>query len=91
MLQGSGKTLAYGLPVLQRILETKLKDSNIKEKTPSKKNEGVLALILAPTRELALQVYKNLQDVAKPVKIKASIGSYRSRSLVMLTILWQNL
>lgn len=58
------------------LLETKLKDSNIKEKTPLKKNQGVLALILAPTRELALQVHKNIQDVAKTVKIKASIGLY---------------
>ena len=61
----------------------KLKSSNLKDKTPSEKNHGVLALILAPTRELALQVHKNLQDVAKPVKIKASIGPYfRHGSLI---------
>ncbi|CAB4017426.1 ATP-dependent RNA helicase ddx24-like [Paramuricea clavata] len=68
---GSGKTLAYGLPVLQRILETKLKqkDSN---KNPSKEDQGVLVLILAPTRELAIQVHKNLQDVAKAVSVKAA-------------------
>ncbi|XP_028398724.1 ATP-dependent RNA helicase DDX24-like [Dendronephthya gigantea] len=66
---GSGKTLAYGIPVLQRILEAKLrqKGSDIKEN-----DQGVRALILAPTRELALQVHKNLQDVAKTLSIKVA-------------------
>jgi superfamily II DNA/RNA helicase len=60
---------------LQRILDTKLKqkDSN---KISSKHNQGVLALILAPTRELALQVHKNLQDVAKAVSIKVRIRHF---------------
>ena len=42
---GSGKTLAYLLPVVNKIL-----------KTPSQ--EGVKALILVPTKELAQQVYQ---------------------------------
>ena len=78
ILQGSGKTLAFGLPVLQRILETKLKGEN-SNKISSKGDQGVLALILAPTRELALQVHKNLQDVAKAISIKVSIGTILCR------------
>ena len=60
---------------MQRILETKLKqkDSN---KNPSKEGQGVLVLILAPTRELAIQVHKNLQDVAKAVSVKVCVAHY---------------
>lgn len=51
---GSGKTLAYGLPILQYIAEH-----------PSTSLDRPLeALILAPTRELALQVGHHLQAVS---------------------------
>ena len=52
---GSGKTLAFGLPILQRLLE--LEDVG----TPP---EGLFALIIAPTRELASQVAGHLRAVA---------------------------
>ncbi|KAJ6487917.1 ATP-dependent RNA helicase [Mycena sanguinolenta] len=48
---GSGKTLAYGLPILQRLLSCA---------RPSKAKRKLGALILAPTRELALQVSSHL-------------------------------
>ncbi|CAE6436260.1 unnamed protein product, partial [Rhizoctonia solani] len=48
---GSGKTLAYSLPILQHILS--------KPAT----NKTLAALILAPTRELALQVCEHLKAV----------------------------
>lgn len=47
---GTGKTAAFSLPILQNI--------NISQKSPQ-------ALILAPTRELALQVAESLQSYAK--------------------------
>ena len=46
---GTGKTLAYGLPVLNNL------DKNIK---------SVQALILSPTRELAMQITNDLRDYA---------------------------
>lgn len=50
--QGSGKTLAYGLPILHYLLS---------QPCHSKKTKRRLrALILAPTRELALQVASHL-------------------------------
>ncbi len=51
---GSGKTLAFGLPVLQILPRGK-------PKRPS-------GLVLAPTRELAVQIAKALEPAAKAVK-----------------------
>ncbi|KAJ3780339.1 ATP-dependent RNA helicase [Lentinula aff. detonsa] len=50
---GSGKTLAYGLPILHKLLL-------IAPWKPLSKHRPVQALILAPTRELALQVSTHL-------------------------------
>lgn len=47
---GTGKTAAFGLPVLQRI---------------APKNHAPQALILAPTRELCLQIASDLADFSK--------------------------
>ena len=49
VLQGSGKTLAFGLPIMQRLLLNK-------EDAATDVPDKLKALILAPTRELALQV-----------------------------------
>jgi hypothetical protein len=52
---GSGKTLAFGIPILERFLQNPIPgDSDEKEETIP------LALILAPTRELAHQIGKHL-------------------------------
>ena len=47
---GTGKTAAYGLPLLQKI-------------DPSR--EGVQAVVLSPTRELCLQIAGDLKDYSK--------------------------
>lgn len=52
---GSGKTAAFGLPLIERV----------KDATP-----GVKALVLAPTRELALQVSAALQDYGKGLGVR---------------------
>ncbi|KAI9219409.1 P-loop containing nucleoside triphosphate hydrolase protein, partial [Blastocladiella britannica] len=51
---GSGKTLAFGLPILQHIAS-----SHMTHVSP-------VALILSPTRELALQIVDHLRAVIKP-------------------------
>lgn len=56
---GSGKTLAYLLPALNRVL---------KEKPLSPKDPRVL--ILAPTRELAKQVFINLKKLSEGLPIR---------------------
>ncbi|KAJ7029259.1 ATP-dependent RNA helicase [Mycena alexandri] len=57
---GSGKTLAYGLPILHRLL------SCARPSSKSKRQLG--ALILAPTRELALQVSSHLNACLNAVE-----------------------
>ena len=54
---GSGKTCAFILPMLQRLMT----------ETPA--GQGMRALVLAPTRELAQQILKEAQGLAKFSKI----------------------
>ncbi|MBM3261296.1 DEAD/DEAH box helicase [Candidatus Kaiserbacteria bacterium] len=53
---GTGKTLAFGIPVVQRLAVTRGK-----------------ALILLPTRELALQVYESLGNFARPLGLRGAV------------------
>ncbi|CAI9762755.1 unnamed protein product [Fraxinus pennsylvanica] len=71
---GSGKTLAFGLPILQRLLEEREKvDRLLAEKGEANERiapESVVrALIVTPTRELALQVTDHLKEVAKGTNV----------------------
>ncbi len=58
---GSGKTLAFGLPLIVRL-------------SALKKKKGIRAVIIAPTRELAIQVYEQLDKLSKTSasKLKAA-------------------
>lgn len=53
---GTGKTFAFGLPLLQKIAL----------------DEGT-ALVLVPTRELALQVYENLTPFGRALSLTAAV------------------
>jgi ATP-dependent RNA helicase DDX56/DBP9 len=50
---GSGKTLAYCLPLLQKLLQ----------RSSAKRQAGVGAIVLVPTRELCTQVHQTLQTL----------------------------
>jgi len=58
---GSGKTAAFLLPTLHHLL------------TLSTRNPGTRALILAPTRELAQQIFKQCQQLIEFTDLKAGI------------------
>ncbi|WKY00364.1 hypothetical protein Q1695_014875 [Nippostrongylus brasiliensis] len=60
---GSGKTLAYAIPIVSRLLE--LSDEARAVKT------GPKALILAPTRELVVQIMKHVTALLKHTTFQA--------------------
>ncbi|KAF2813190.1 DEAD-domain-containing protein [Mytilinidion resinicola] len=59
---GSGKTLAFGVPVLRHILDQRDLGSS----------DGPIALIMAPTRELAVQIQRELKPFLKAHSLKAA-------------------
>jgi superfamily II DNA/RNA helicase len=56
---GSGKTLAFGLPLLER--------------TPKAEPRRPTALVLVPTRELAVQVHEVIEPLGKERGIRAAV------------------
>ncbi|PCH35250.1 DEAD-domain-containing protein [Wolfiporia cocos MD-104 SS10] len=72
---GSGKTLAYGLPILHHILtEAISRTSSTQAHDAPKSRRRLRALILAPTRELALQVSSHLNACLETVDSHSSEG-----------------
>ena len=67
---GSGKTLAYGLPILQKLLE------DLDQNNGQKSDQGLQALILTPTRELAMQVCAHLKKIVEftPIQVVPLVG-----------------
>jgi ATP-dependent RNA helicase RhlE len=60
---GTGKTAGFALPLLHRLHQTQTVD-----------NKGTLrALILAPTRELADQIAKNISEYSKYLSFKSEV------------------
>ncbi|GAA1999159.1 DEAD/DEAH box helicase [Microbacterium ulmi] len=57
---GSGKTIAFGAPLVESILRSQAGKRREFGRTPK-------ALILAPTRELALQIDRTIQPIARSV------------------------
>ena len=59
---GTGKTAAFGLPMLQRLAKA----------TPPKGPRKPRALVLVPTRELAVQVADNLKTYARHLRLNVT-------------------
>src|SRR5690606_27756945 len=61
---GSGKTLSYALPIASKL-------KNREEKGAKNEQKGApYALIVAPTRELAGQIYQVLKGISHHLKIR---------------------
>jgi ATP-dependent RNA helicase RhlE len=73
---GTGKTAAFGLPILQKLI-----DSDTKRDIQS---NDVRALVLVPTRELAQQVFDNLTQYAAQTEIKV-VAVYGGTSMNVQT------
>ncbi|KAH9861852.1 RNA-dependent ATPase [Plenodomus biglobosus] len=56
---GSGKTLAFGVPCVRYI-----------SSMPKEKRKGIKAVIVSPTRELAVQIYDQLVALATPAGLE---------------------
>lgn len=59
---GSGKTIAFLLPLLR----------HVKDQRPVTGMDGPVALILAPTRELAMQIYRESKPFAKVMNLRVT-------------------
>ena len=62
---GTGKTLAFGVPLIQRLTQT-----------------GGIALIMLPTRELAVQVQETLDRIVREFCLPAGRQGFRSVLLI---------
>ncbi|TAJ83552.1 MAG: DEAD/DEAH box helicase, partial [Gallionellaceae bacterium] len=63
---GTGKTAAFTLPMLQRLLPHA-------STSASPARHPIRALILAPTRELAIQVHENVVNYSKHVPLRTAV------------------
>lgn len=59
---GSGKTMAFLLPMFR----------HVKDQRPLESGEGPIALILTPTRELAVQIYRDAQPFLKAFHLRGA-------------------
>lgn len=60
---GSGKTLAFGVPIFEHWLQSKEDEDERVSGAKAPATAPILALILAPTRELALQLNRHLNEL----------------------------
>jgi ATP-dependent RNA helicase DDX49/DBP8 len=69
---GSGKTVAFTVPILQRWAQDPV---------------GIFAVILTPTRELALQIFEQIKAISAPQSLKAILvtggSDMRSQALAL--------
>ncbi len=64
---GTGKTAAFSLPILQL-----LNDSAKTDRSPGAMRP-IRSLILAPTRELAIQIHENLMQYGKKLPLRSAV------------------
>ncbi|MEG2992593.1 MAG: DEAD/DEAH box helicase, partial [Citrobacter sp.] len=59
---GTGKTCAFAAPILQRLAATAPKNPR-----------AIRALIITPTRELALQIQENFEEYGKGLNLRSAV------------------
>ena len=66
---GTGKTLAFGIPSIHRIVELAKQKGTVDRNGRRQRGRGVSMIVLCPTRELARQVEGELQSIARPFNL----------------------
>ncbi|WP_066759749.1 DEAD/DEAH box helicase [Crocinitomix algicola] len=61
---GTGKTAAFAIPIIQQLLNDKSRDT---------RNKKIKALIVTPTRELAIQIKDNFVAYGKETDIRSAV------------------
>ena len=64
---GSGKTLAFVLPMLRHV-----KDQVPHAAAETRKRQGPIAIVMAPTRELVTQIGKEVKRYGKPLGLRST-------------------
>jgi superfamily II DNA/RNA helicase len=59
---GSGKTIAFLLPMFR----------HIKDQRPLEQMEGPIAIVMTPTRELAVQIHRDCKPFLKVMNLRVS-------------------
>lgn len=67
---GSGKTLAFGVPCIRSIIDTL--SSKPKSKPVPVRSAGTKAVVVSPTRELAVQIHEQLEKLAAPAHLSTA-------------------
>lgn len=69
---GTGKTLAFALPILEKVISVLLDLIKFLFQL-SLDPFGIFALILTPTRELAFQIGDQFEALGKQINLKTSV------------------
>ncbi|KAM7204495.1 P-loop containing nucleoside triphosphate hydrolase protein [Naviculisporaceae sp. PSN 640] len=80
---GTGKTLGFLIPILQRIIE---KDPKVVERYGSRPNsEDIRAIIISPTRELAEQIGEEARKLVRGtgIVVQTAVGGTMKRNSLM--------
>ena len=70
---GSGKTIAFLLPLFR----------HIKDQRPLEQMEGPMAIVMTPTRELAVQIHRDCKPFLKVLNLRVSVFDYLSLLLLI--------
>lgn len=73
---GSGKTIAFLLPLFR----------HIKDQRPLEAMEGPMAIIMTPTRELAVQIQKDCKPFLKVLNLRVRLIYFFYYHLIKLTL-----
>lgn len=76
---GSGKTIAFLLPLFR----------HIKDQRPLDQMEGPIAIVMTPTRELAVQIHRECKPFLKVMNLRVSLINAYMLHVILLTYLKQ--